>query len=106
VPPSLEASAPPTNGPPDEAGAERVMDSPDSLRLGHAKQLRDVLQRFAAEYDLEEHSDRAGRPDAWSEGATGGCVLCADPGPALAGMLSALEAAIEGADEAEVVGHE
>ncbi|WP_157942167.1 hypothetical protein [Salinibacter altiplanensis] len=82
------------------------MDSSDSLRLDHARQLRDLLQRFATEYDLEEHKKWPGRPVAWSEASTGGCALCADPGSALAGMLSALNAAINGANQAGVVDRE
>ncbi len=99
-PPSSGGAAPRPDG--DSAGVERVMDSSDSLRLDHAKELRSLLERFAAEYDLEEHLDRIGRPHAWSEGATAACAICADPGPVLAAFLSTLETAIERADTAEV----
>jgi len=102
LPPDREVHAPSIDGPSDEAGTERVMDSSDFFRVDHARQLRDLLQRFAAEYDLEEHKERFGRPVAWSEASTGTGALCADPGSALAGMLSALNAAINGAEQAGV----
>lgn len=78
------------------------MSSPDALRLDHAKELRSLLERFAAEYDLEEHLERFGRPVAWSEGATAACAICADPGPVIAAFLSTLDTAIEHAGEAGV----
>jgi hypothetical protein len=82
------------------------METADSLRLDHAKQLRDLFQRFAAEYDLEEHKERLGRPVAWSEGATAACAICADPDPVIAAFLSTLDTAIEHARDGEVVDHE
>jgi len=105
VPPGLEAPAPPPS-PSDEAGAERVMDTADSLRLDHAKQLRRVLEQFATDYDLEEHKGRFGQPVTWGEGATAACAICADPGPVIAAFLSTLDTAIEHACDGEVVDHE
>ena len=104
--PASGAEPPPTDGHHDEAGAERVMETADSLRIDHARQLRDLLERFAAEYDLEEHKERFGRPVAWSEGATAACAICADPGPVIAAFLSTLDTAIEHARDGEVVDHE
>ena len=102
-PPRPGAPASPTDGPSDEAGAERIMSSSDSLRLDHARQLRDLLQRFAAKYNLEEHLSRAGRPKSYVEGTAAACTLCADPGPVIGAFLSTLETAIEHAETAEVV---
>jgi hypothetical protein len=105
APPS-GAPASPDDGPHDPAGAEHILPSSDSLRLDHARELRSLLERFAAEYDLEEHLSRSGRPKAWSEGATAACAICADPGPVISAFLSTLDTAIEGAGEAEVGSHE
>lgn len=81
------------------------MDTADSLRLDHAKQLRRVLEQFATDYDLEEHKKRFGRPVAWMEGTTVACTICADPAPVIAAFLSTLDTAIEHAETAEVVAH-
>lgn len=103
VPPGLEAPAPPIDGPTDTAGAERVMKTADSLREEHARQLRNLLERFAAEYDLQAWRDRIRAGESYVEASSGAGTLCADPGPALAAFLSILNVAIDGAEEAEVV---
>lgn len=99
-PPPSGGAAPRPDG--DRAGVERVHPSSDSLQIRHAVALRNELKRIAAEYDLEEHLGRTGRPSAWMEGTAAACALCADPGPVLAAMLSVLNNVTEGADSAGV----
>jgi len=103
-PPPSGGTAPRNDG--ESAGVELVLDSPDSFRRDHAVALRDLLRHFAAEYDLEEHLDRIGRPSAWMEGTAATCALCADPGPVLAAMLSTLDTALKSAETAEVLSNE